>query len=160
MKAMIGRVLVCILCLAALSFPARSPVQAEAMTCPPHTPVVIDIRPGSPINWINLSSRGVVPVAVLTTQAFDASQFTPEMAHLTDATTVPSMGCTGAMAVGWIRLDVNGDGRPDLVFFFKTQDLDLTSSSTAASLMAHGIYDSTPLHILGTDSVKILTKHP
>ena len=160
MKALIVRVLVCVLCLAALSFPARSPVQAEAMTCPTHTPVVIDIRPGSPINWINLSSRGVVPVAVLTTQDFDASQFTPEMAHLTDATTAPSMGCIGAMAVGWIRLDVNGDRRPDLVFFFKIQDLDLTSSSTAASLMAHGIYGSTTLHILGTDTVNILPRHP
>jgi len=160
MKTMIGRVLVCVLCVALFSFPARSAVQAEPMTCPAHTPVVIDIRPFSPINWINLSSRGVLPVAVLTTQDFDASQFTPEMAHLTDAATAPSMGCTGPAAVGWIRLDVNRDRRPDLVFFFKIQDLDLTSSSTAASLMAHGMYGSTTLHILGTDSVTILPKHP
>ncbi len=158
MKAMLSRILVCALCLAALSFPARSPVQAEEMTCPTHTPVVVDIRPSSPINWINLSSRGVLPVAVLTTQDFDASQFTPEMAHLTDAATASSMGCTGATAVGWIRPDVNDDGQPDLVFFFKIQDLDLTSSSTAASLMAHGMYGSTTLHILGTDTVTILPK--
>jgi hypothetical protein len=156
MKAMMCRVLVSVLCLAALFFPARSPVQAEPMTCPTHTPVVIDIRPGSPSNWINLSSGGVVPVAVLTTQDFDASQFIPEMALLTDATTALSMSCAGATAVRWIRADVNGDGRPDLVFFFKIQDLDLTSSSTAASLMAHGIYGSTTVHILGTDSVEIL----
>ena len=158
MKAMIGRVLVCVLCLALFSFPARSPVQAEEMTCPTHTPVVIDIRPDSSINPINLSSRGLLPVAVLTTSYFDASQFTPEMAHLTDAANAASMGCTGATAVGWTRPDVNGDGQPDLVFFFKIQDLDLTSSSTAASLMAHGLYGSTTLHILGTDSVTILPK--
>ena len=30
-------------------------------------PVAIDIKPGSPLNPINLASRGVIPVAVLTT---------------------------------------------------------------------------------------------
>jgi hypothetical protein len=97
----------------------------------------------------------VVPVAVLTTQGFDASQFAPEVAHLSDAATATAHGCTGAVARRWTRDDVNGDGRPDLVFFFNTWDLTLTSSSTAASLMAHGFYGSTPLHIMGTDSVKI-----
>lgn len=145
-----------LLLLAAQTLTAWSPVLAEDMTCPDHTPVSVDIKPGSDTNPLNLSSRGVVPVAVLTTLEFDASQFTPEMAHLTDAATAMTTGCSGATAVRWTRTDVNGDRQLDLVFFFKTQDLDLTSTTTAATLMAHGVYGATTLHIMGTDSVKIV----
>ncbi len=156
MKKMIFRVLVLVLLLGALSFQAWSPVNAADTTCPTPTLVTIDIKPGSYPNSISLSSKGVVAVAVLTTPAFDASQFTPVMAHLSDASTAMTMPCTGAMAVRWAWEDVNGDGLPDIVFFFKTQDLNLTSSSTAATLMAHGSYGSTTLHIMGTDSVNIV----
>ena len=155
MKTIMYRAAVVVVFLGALAFSAGSPARAEEMTCPTHTPVQVDIKPGSYPNRINLSSNGVVPVAVLTTVDFDARQFTPEMAHLTDANTAMTQGCTGALAVRWALDDVNGDKRLDLVFFFNTQDLDLTASSTAASLMAHGTYGSTILHIMGTDSVKI-----
>ena len=65
-------------------------------------------------------------------------------------------GCAGAITVRWTRGDVNGDGLRDLVFFFNTKDLDLTLSSTAATLMAHGVYGSLgTIHIMGTDSVKV-----
>ena len=156
MKANLLRGVVIVLLFGALSFLASTPARAEEMTCPTHTPVTTDIKPGSYPNSIKLSSQGVVPVAVLTTQEFDASQFVPEMAHLTDANTAMTEGCTGAMPVRWVLKDVNSDGSLDLVFFFKTQDLDLTSSSTAASLMAHGMYGMDTLHIMGTDSVRIL----
>ena len=157
MKSLLFRVPAMVLCLGALFFPAWSPIHAAEMTCPEHTLVTIDIKPGSYPNSINLGSRGVVPVAVLTTAAFDASQFTPEMAHLSDATTAMTTNCTGAMAVRWARDDVNNDGRLDLVFFFNTQNIDLTSNSTAATLMAHGTYGATMTirHIMGTDTVKI-----
>ena len=128
------------------------------MTCPDHTPVTIHIKHGSYPNSIKLASSGVVPVAVLTTSNFDASQFTPEMAHLSDATIGMTAGCTSATAVRWARNDVNNDGRPDLVFFFNTQNLDLTSNSTQATLMAHGAYGGNGgiiLHITGTDTVQI-----
>ncbi len=59
------------------------------------------------------------------------SQFVPEMVHLTDANTAMAEGCTGAMAVRWVLKDVNSDGSLDLVFFFKTQDLDLTMARLA-----------------------------
>ena len=155
MKRIIYRVIIVGVFLGAMAFLAGSPASAQEMTCPTHTPVRVDIKPGSYPNRINLSSNGVVPVAVLTTPDFDASRFTPEMVHLTDANNAMTQGCTGALAVRWALDDVNHDGHPDLVFFFNTQDLDLTASSTAASLMAHGSYDSTILHIMGSDSVKV-----
>ncbi len=155
MKTSICRVLGFFLLMGMLLFPSGSPVQAADTTCNP-VPVTVDIKPGSDPAAINLNSSGVVPVAVLTTASFDASRFTPEMAHLTDANVGLTMPCTGAMAIRWALEDVNGDGKPDLVFFFNTQDLNLTANSTAAMLMAHGSYGSAPLHIMGTDAVVIV----
>jgi hypothetical protein len=150
------RIPIIALLYAALFFPAFSLARADEMTCPEHIPVTIDIKPGSYPNRITLSSLGLVPVAVFTTADFDASQFSPEMAHLTDTANAMVNDCAGAIAVRWTRGDVNGDGLRDLVFFFNTQDLDLTPSSTAATLMAHGVYGSLgTLHIMGTDSVKV-----
>lgn len=151
MKKLMLKLLVAALVMQVLSFVNPLAVRAEEMTCPTPTPVTIDIKPGSYPNKINLSARGLLPVAVLGTQDFDASQFTPEMAHLSDASM--AMSCEGAAAIRWKLDDVNGDRRLDLVFFFKIEDLDLTPGSTAAMLMAHGPYNSTPMHIEGTDSV-------
>lgn len=155
MKTTIGRVLGLFLLLVVFLFPSGLPVQAGDMTCNP-IPVTVDIKPGSDPAVINLNSNGVVPVAVLTTAGFDASRFTPEMAHLADASVGMTMPCTGPTAIRWAREDVNGDGKADLVFFFNTQDLNLTASSTAALFMAHGSYGSAPLHITGTDAVVIV----
>jgi len=155
MKKMVLQVLVILLLVGVMSLPAWTPVGAEEMACPEHTPVSIDIKPGSYQKSIRLSSKGLVPIAVLTTPDFDARQFMPEMAHLMDANTDVSGGCPGPMAFRWVRDDVNEDGQPDLVFLFKTQDLNLTPNSTAATLMAHGLYGLTTLHIMGTDTVKV-----
>jgi len=155
MRVMPFRFFVILMLLSVLAVSIWSPASAQEMTCPEHTPVTIDIRPGGYPNRINLSSMGLVAVAVLSTPDFDASQFIPEMAHLSDAATAMTNGCSGAMAVRWVLDDVNRDRLIDLVFFFNIQDLDLTPSSTAATLMAHGTYGSSPLHIIGTDSVVV-----
>jgi len=155
MKKLILRTLVAMLALPVWFLAGATAASAEEMTCPEHTPVTIDIKPGDHSNKIKLSARGLLPVAVLTTQDFDASQFTPEMAHLSDAGIAATMGCVGADAVRWKYADANRDGRLDLIFFFRIRELNLTSNSTAATLMAHGSYNSTMIHILGTDSVRV-----
>jgi hypothetical protein len=78
------------------------------------------------------------------------------MAYMADASTTMTMPCSGAMAIRWALEDVNGDHKPDLVFFFSTQDLNLTASSTAATLMAHGLYNGATLHITGTEAVVVV----
>ena len=135
-------------------FLASTPVRAEDMTCPEHTPVSIDIKPGSYPNSINLDSKGVVAVAVLTTDNFDASLFTPEMAHLFDSALI-NESCENATFVRWVREDVDGDKRLDIVFFFDAQKLTLTTATTNATLMAHGSFNGAVLHIKGSDSVKV-----
>ncbi len=154
MQKQIARALIAALVLPLSFFGTASVVHADSMTCPPPTPVSVDVKPGNAQNRIKLSSAGEVAVAVLTTSDFDASQFTPAMAHLSDAASTDC--CTGASAVRWTLEDENADGRPDLVFFFNIQDLTLTPSSTAATLMAHGTYGSAEVHIAGSDSVQVV----
>lgn len=86
--------------------------------------VEIDIKPGGNPNNINLRSKGVVPVAVLTTESFDAGDVDPETVEF-----------AGAEPVRWRLCDVNDDGYDDLLFHFKTQELqDLDENSTEATL--------------------------
>ena len=87
--------------------------------------VTIDIKPGSDANIINLRSRGVVPVAALTTDDFDATEI--------DAGTVKF---AGAAPVHWRLADVDEDGDIDMMFHFRTQQLQLEQSSTEATLTA------------------------
>lgn len=156
MKKLIFRTLIAALTVQVLFLGTATTVRAAEMTCPSHTPVTIDIKPGNAQNRVKLSSHGTLAVAVLTTSGFDASQFAPEMAHLSDANNAMTDPCMGASAQRWSLDDENGDGRLDLVFFFKIQDLNLTLNSKAATLMAHGSYSGTEMHIEGTDSVHVI----
>ncbi len=156
MKKLLLRILTTMLVLPVLFLGTPSVARADDMTCPTPTPVTIDIKPGNSQNRIKLSSQGVLAVAVLSTQDFDATLFTPEMAHLNDASIAMTAGCTGAAAQRWSLDDENSDGRLDWVFFFKIQDLNLTVNSTAATLMAHGAYSGVETHVEGTDSVKVV----
>ena len=104
--------------------------------------VAIDIKPGDGPNSINLKSRGVVPVAVLTTPEFDATTVDPATVYF-----------AGAQPVKWIMADVHGDGDLDLLLHFKTQSLDLTAASTEATLTG-STYDGQSIE--GTDSVRIV----
>jgi hypothetical protein len=104
----------------------------------------IDIKPGSDPNSINLKSKGVVPVAVLTDDDLDASTINPETVLF-----------AGAEPVRWSLKDVDDDGDIDMIFHFKTQDLDLDGGSTDATLTGETL-DGTP--ITGTDTVNIVPK--
>jgi len=116
----------------------------ECGCAPPVIAVSIDIKPGSDPNSINLKSRGVVPVAVLTTDDFDASTVDPSTVLFADAS-----------PLRWALEDVDDDGDVDLLFHFKTQELELTGDSTEAALTGT-TYDEQPIQ--GTDTVNIVPK--
>jgi ELWxxDGT repeat protein len=103
--------------------------------------VEIDIKPGSDPNSINLRSKGVVPVAILTTDTFDAADVDPV-----------TVTFAGASPLRWAMEDIDSDGDTDIVFYFKTQELALDSESVEAIL--EGSTFSGP-DIEGVDSVKI-----
>jgi Lectin C-type domain len=106
--------------------------------------VAIDIKPGSFPNSINPKSHGVIPVAILTTDTFDATTIDPLSIQFG-----PS-GATEAYHKGHIE-DVNHDGEPDLVLHFKTQATGIQCGDTSASLTGE-TFDGDPIQ--GSDAIK------
>lgn len=91
------------------------------------TPVALDIKPGSVPNSINPQSRGRIPVAILTTDTFDATTVDPTTVHF---------GRTGTEAspVHWALKDVDKDGDTDMILHFDTQDTGIQCGDASASL--------------------------
>jgi len=93
----------------------------------PAVTVAVDIEPGSFPNSINPRSNGVIPVAILTTDTFDATTVDP---------TTVLFGPTGteAAAVRSALEDVDGDGDIDMILHFNTQVTGIQCGDTSASL--------------------------
>jgi len=105
--------------------------------------VLIDIKTGSNSNIIKLNSPGVVTVAVLTTEEFEASTIDPVTVLF-----------SGASPQSWSMKDIDRDGDIDLLFQFKILELtDLNEYSNEATLT--GMTFDGNISIIGTDSVHI-----
>jgi hypothetical protein len=99
-------------------------VNAGELICPV-LEVLIDIKPGSFPNSINLRSKGNVPVAILSNRTFDATTV--------DRSTVVFAGAP-PLPIGGTPEDVNGDGLLDVVLHFSIQRLNLQPGDTKACL--------------------------
>jgi len=112
------------------------------------SPLVIDIKPGSDPNAINLKSKGMIAVAILTTDDFDAATV--------DTETIEFEGASPVHDGGHLE-DVDGDGDIDWVGHFKVQETDVVAGDTEATITGQTL-DGTS--ISGTDSVKIVGAKP
>ena len=113
------------------------------------TEVEIDIKPGSDDNPINLGSRGTVPVAILSTPEFDATNVDAITISLAGAgVKIKKKGTAQAASE-----DVNDDGLLDLVVHVVTGDLELSPEDTEAVLTAQD-FDGNALR--GADAVRLV----
>jgi len=106
--------------------------------------VSIDIKPGSFPNTINPRSAGEISVAILSTATFDATTVDPLSV---------TFGPRQARAVrGPIHLvDVNGDGKKDLLLRFRVQDTGILCGNNSASL---GGKTFSGTEVVGSDSIR------
>lgn len=108
--------------------------------------IVIDIKPGSFPNSINLKNKGVITVAILGSEVLDVTQI--------DYSTVCFAGdCTEAHGTVHFE-DVNGDGFLDAVLHFETQETNIAPSDTEACLTGD-LLNGSPFQ--GCDSVRPLS---
>ena len=113
--------------------------------------VQIDVKPGDNSNVINPRSNGKVAVAVLSDAAFDATQLLPETVNFAGAGVAKNKkGKYMAHAE-----DVDEDGNDDMVFHFRTSELELEGGIMAVTLTGL-TNDETPMS--GTDNVLVLSK--
>lgn len=106
-------------------------------------PVLFDIKPNASNNPINLGSNGLLPVAVLTTDDFDAEN------ELDPSTVFAVLLDEHHMVVGdgvqvdrWSYQDVDGDGDTDVMLKFRTPELVEGDDAPLSE-------DSTSLHFVG-----------
>jgi hypothetical protein len=112
-------------------------------------PISIDIKPDGVPNSINLKSKGNVPVAILSSQTFDAATVDPASVRFAGAAIITKKNGT----LQYLFEDVNGDGLLDLVAHFDTQALILTPVATAATVTGTTFNGRC---FSGTDSVNIV----
>jgi hypothetical protein len=136
-------------------FPTQNPLQpayggnldafvAKIASGPLPLDVAIDIKPGSSPNSLNPRSNGNIPVAILTTESFDASSVDPSTV---------SFGRTGEETAPLRSSleDVEGDGDLDLVLHFDTQQTGILCGDSLARLSGKN-FDGQRLE--GSDSVR------
>lgn len=90
---------------------------------------------------INIKSKGRTPVAVTSTDDFDATTIDP-----------PTVRFAGAEPVHYALEDVNGDGDIDLKLHFKTADLDIDPADGEVMLIGQ---TCDGVLVVGMDKVKV-----
>jgi len=119
--------------------------------------VQVDIKPCSFPNSINLKSKGVIPVAILSTHQFDATKVDP-----------PTVRLAGVPPLKWSYENVSrecghADGFRDIVLHFETEDIAAAIAampSIPARLELTG-YTMGKVPIRGSDSIRIVPPlHP
>jgi len=113
--------------------------------------VNIDIKPGSDPNSISCSSAGVIPVAVLSSDTFDAASIDPLSVDLNGAR-VKVVGNKNAKPLCHLE-DVNADGRADMVCQVMTVDFLIEPGEDMATLNAK---TTDGKQITGKDFVRIV----
>jgi outer membrane protein assembly factor BamB len=112
----------------------------------PFVEVTIDIKPGSFPNSINLKSKGVVPLAIISSSDFDATTVIPGSVSFAGSTDLQHNHIE----------DVNSDGLLDLVLHFNTQSLSLLQSGSIIGALTGNTTDEKK--VFGQDSIIIVSK--
>ncbi|UCF16824.1 MAG: hypothetical protein JSW59_05055, partial [Phycisphaerales bacterium] len=120
----------------------------------PYIQVAIDIKPGSYPNVVNIASKGVIPVAILSRQDFDATGIDPLSVTLAGAEVAPRGKSEELLAH---QTDVNKDGLTDLLVQFNTRDIEPQQLQDGTATLIGETYAGQCIR--GSDAVTLVPGH-
>jgi len=106
-------------------------------------PVPVEVKPGSSPAPVNPTSQGVLPVAILGSGSLDVRTIDTSTVRLGISQTAPRNGAHIE--------DVNGDGIPDLMFQFPTQDAGVQCGDTVVIISGKTVSGAA---IAGFDTIR------
>ena len=116
---------------------------------------LVDIKPGSFPNSINIKSMGVVPVAILGSPEFDVTTIDVTTLSFGPAGAAPAHDLSNPDTYDEHLQDVNDDGFLDLVSHYKQKETGIACDDTEATITGV-LIDGSPID--GTDSVNPICK--
>lgn len=117
--------------------------------------VSVDIKPGSNSNSINPNSKGLIPVAILTTSTADGDLINFDADDVDPASIAFGPGGTAIAHAGGHFEDVDDDGDLDMVLHFSTKNAGIRAGDTQATLTGETYYGQL---IEGSDRIKTVGK--
>ncbi len=143
--------------IALLAIPILATIMVLATIPPvfaPNIEVDIDIKPGSDPNSINPNSMGLVPVAILTTDDFDATSVNPDsLIFMAANDLIGDEDYRNCVRHG--LEDVDGDGDIDLVCKFPQKTTWINCETTQGAITGETFAGQS---IFGTDSINPVGK--
>ncbi len=112
--------------------------------------IAVDVMPDGVPNTVNPYSRGVIPVAILGSETFDAADVDVTTLAFGPSGAPPAHNLSDTFTYNDHLQDVNLDGYSDLVVHFRTQDTDIACGDDSATLTGETL-DGQPFE--GTDSI-------
>jgi hypothetical protein len=100
----------------------------------PDLSVAIDIKPGSDSNAIDLFSKGLVPVALLGSDAFDLADVDVTTLAFGPDGAAPVFDLTHPLVYWLAHWDVNHDGEKDLLSYYRTEETGIALGDAQACL--------------------------
>jgi hypothetical protein len=123
------------------------------LACEPPIEIPIDVKPGSDPNSINCRNRrGVIPVAILSTEDFDATFVDPTTVRFgpAEASIAHNLGASASLH----EEDVDGDGDTDLVLHFRFDETGIECEHDHVELTAETY---TGQRVAGDDEIRTIS---
>lgn len=119
-------------------------IDSRRLSCSPALPIPVRMAGVFP-NIVNINSTGTVTTAVLSSAKFDATQIDPTTIFFGDTG-------TEAQPANWSLVDVNGDGRLDLLMNFNVPQMGIACDTTLVSITAKTLAGT---GIRGTQKIRL-----